>query len=179
MANPSAAKIDQLFFPLGIPWITAGMSWRKFPAPKAREWLTEMIKKRNAIAHGDEKSRPSRSAPFASGNATAARSARGSNRSSPRIFRWKRATPRPGSRDAASTPPRGEARADNAIEPDGTDRGLRRSEPPHPGARPRPGLFLTRQRRRRRRAPRATVARLAPPQLAWIAKPLHDCGIAA
>jgi hypothetical protein len=53
MANPSAAKIDQLFFPLGIPWITAGISWQKFAPPKAREWLTAMIKKRNAIAHGD------------------------------------------------------------------------------------------------------------------------------
>jgi hypothetical protein len=53
MANPSAAKVDQLFFPLGLPWITAEIGWQKFAKPNARKWLKQMIDRRNAIAHGD------------------------------------------------------------------------------------------------------------------------------
>lgn len=56
--NASTFKVNRLFFNLGIPWIMQHprVRWQKFSNQSVQEELNRIIKARNSIAHGGNKS---------------------------------------------------------------------------------------------------------------------------
>jgi len=51
-SNPHAYRIDRLFASIGMPEITAGLSWRNASNKSIKNRLTRYVELRNGIAHG-------------------------------------------------------------------------------------------------------------------------------
>lgn len=52
--NATTAKVDRLFFHLGLPWIMRHqrIRWQKFSNDKVRSELDRIVRTRNEVAHG-------------------------------------------------------------------------------------------------------------------------------